>query len=75
VNGKGRLSVTVKVWGKGGIPAGDTMVLAFSDGGPGSASVGAGGIITGRVPSCVSLPAAPQGSGGSGAAGSATQAG
>jgi hypothetical protein len=66
VTGKGHLSVTVKVWGKGGIPAGDTMVLAFT-GDPGRASAGAGGIITGRVPRCVSLPAAPQGAGGSGA--------
>jgi hypothetical protein len=68
VNGEGHLSVTVKVWGKGGIPAGDTMVLAFSTGGLGSASEGAGGIITGPVPRCVSLPAAPQGTGASGAA-------
>jgi hypothetical protein len=66
VTAKGHLSVTVKVWGKGGIPAGDTMVLAFS-GAPGIASEGAGGIITGRVPRCVSLPPAPQGTGGSGA--------
>jgi hypothetical protein len=66
MTGKGHLSVTVKVWGKGGIPAGDTMVLAFS-GAPGIASEGAGGIITGRVPRCVSLPPAPQGTGGSGA--------
>jgi hypothetical protein len=66
VTGTGHRSVTVKVWGKGGIPAGDTMVLAFS-GDPGRASVGAGGIITGRVPRCVSLPAAPQSTGGSGA--------
>jgi hypothetical protein len=66
VTGKGHLSVTVKIWGKGGIPAGDTMVLAFS-GDPGKDSVGAGGIITGPVPRCVSLPAAPQSAGGSGA--------
>lgn len=65
VTGNGHRSVTVKVWGKGGIPAGDTMVLAFSDD-PGSASVGGGGIITGRVPRCVSLPPASHGRGGSG---------
>jgi hypothetical protein len=53
----GHRSVTVKV-GKGGIPAGDTLILAFS-GGRGH-SLGAGGIITGRVPRCVSLPTAPQ---------------
>jgi len=53
----GHRSVTVTL-GKGGIPAGDTMILAFS-GGPRSGSVGAGGIITGRVPRCVSLPSAP----------------
>jgi hypothetical protein len=55
----GHRSVTVKI-GKPGIPAGDTMILAFSgNGGPGSSSLGAGGIITGPVPHCVSLPAAP----------------
>lgn len=54
----GHRSVTVKV-GKGGIPAGDTMILAFS-GTPGSGtSLGAGGIIAGPAPHCVSLPAAP----------------
>jgi hypothetical protein len=58
VNGNGHRSVTVRVWGKGGIPAGDTVVLAFS-GDPGRASVGAGGIITGPVPRCVSLAWAP----------------
>ncbi len=56
VRRSGHRSVTVKV-GKGGIPAGDTMILAFS-GGPGN-SLGAGGIITGSVPRCVSLPPAP----------------
>ena len=62
----GHRSVTVKV-GNGGIPAGDTMILAFSgSGGPGSTSLGAGGIITGRVPRCVSLPPAPSGAGGAG---------
>jgi hypothetical protein len=66
VGRNGHLSVTVKVWGKGGIPAGDTMVLAFG-GDPGKDSVGAGGIITGRVPRCVSLPPAPHPAGGSGA--------
>jgi hypothetical protein len=51
----GQRSVVVKI--KGGIPKGDTMILAFS-GGRGD-SLGAGGIITGPVPHCVSLPAAP----------------
>ncbi len=63
VNGHGHRSVTVKV-GKGGIPAGDTMILAFT--GSPRGSLGAGGIITGRVPRCVSLPPAPSGGGGSG---------
>ena len=57
VNGHGHRSVSVKV--KGSIPKGDTMVLAFS-GNQHSGSVGAGGIITGPVPRCVSLPSAPQ---------------
>jgi len=58
VGRNGHRSVSVKI--KGGIPRGDTMILAFSgDGGPGHTSLGAGGIITGPVPSCVSLPAAP----------------
>ena len=56
VNGQGQRSLTVKI--KGGIPKGDTMVLAFSHG-PGHDSLGAGGIITGPVPHCVSLPGAP----------------
>jgi hypothetical protein len=68
VNGRGHRSVTVKV-GQGGIPAGDTMILAFS-GNRASGSLGAGGIITGPVPRCVSLPSAPHGAGGPGAAGS-----
>jgi len=45
--------------GQGGIPAGDTMILAFSGNPRQGAALGAGGIITGPVPSCVSLPAAP----------------
>jgi hypothetical protein len=62
----GHRSVTVRL-GQPGIPAGDTMILAFSgSGGPGSTSLGAGGIITGPVPRCVSLPSAPSGGGGPG---------
>jgi len=58
VNRHGHRSVTVKI--KGGIPRGDTMILAFSGhGGRGRTSLGAGGIITGRAPRCVSLPQAP----------------
>jgi hypothetical protein len=64
VSRSGHRSVTVKVW-KGGIPVGDTMILAFT-GGPRSSSLGAGGIITGRIPLCVSLPSAPSGGGASG---------
>jgi hypothetical protein len=72
VNKHGQRSVSVKI--KGSIPAGDTMILAFT-GSPRSGSVGAGGIITGSVPSCVSLPSAPSGGGGSNAASTVTQAG
>ena len=57
VNKQGHRAVSVKV--KGDIPKGDTMVLAFS-GNQQTGSVGAGGIITGPVPRCVSLPSAPQ---------------
>ncbi len=57
VSKSGHRSVSVKL--RGGIPAGDTMILAFSRK-PGSGkSLGAGGIITGRGPRCVSLPPAP----------------
>jgi hypothetical protein len=66
VTGGGHRSVTVKL-GQGGIPAGDTMILAFSgSGAPGTTSLGAGGIITGPVPRCVSLPSAPSGNGSAG---------
>jgi hypothetical protein len=75
VTRSGHRSVTVKL-GKDGIPAGDTMILAFSgSGGPGSTSLGAGGIITGRVPRCVSLPPAPHGGGRSGSANTDTRVG
>ena len=53
--GNGHRFVRVKI-GKGGIPAGDTMILAFSGSARSGTSLGAGGIITGRVPRCVSLP-------------------
>jgi hypothetical protein len=65
VNGHGHRSVTVKL-GKGGIPAGDTLILAFSGDPRHGTALGAGGIITGPVPRCVSLPPAPAGGGGSG---------
>jgi hypothetical protein len=58
VNGQGHRSVTVRVWGNGGIPAGDTMMVMFS-GSPGSALAGTAGVVTGRAPRCVSLPHAP----------------
>ena len=48
------------------------MILAFS-GNPRSGSVGAGGIITGSVPRCVSLPSAPSGGSGSGPASTAAR--
>jgi hypothetical protein len=63
----GDRAVRVKVWGKGGIPAGATMLLAFST--HGGTALGVGGWITGPVPSCVSLPAVPGGQGGSLSAG------
>ena len=65
VSKSGHRSVTVKI-GKPGIPAGDTMILAFSGDPRHGPALGAGGIITGPVPSCVSLPSAPSGGGGSG---------
>jgi len=60
LSANGHRSISVK----GTIPAGDTLILAFS-GSPDTGSLGAGGIITGPVPRCVSLPAPPDGSGGS----------
>jgi len=60
LSANGHRSISVK----GTIPAGDTLILAFS-GSPDTGSLGAGGIITGPVPHCVSLPAPPDGSGGS----------
>jgi hypothetical protein len=63
VTKSGHRSVSVKLRGR--IPAGDTMILAFSSG-PGRDSLGAGSIITGPVPRCVSLPPAPSGGGGAG---------
>jgi hypothetical protein len=60
VNGNGHRSVTVKL-GQGGIPAGDTMILAFSGDPRHGTALGAGAIITGPVPRCVSLPSAPHG--------------
>lgn len=65
VGKNGHRSVTVRV-GKGGIPAGDTMILAFTGNPRGGGSVGVGGIITGPVPRCVSLSSALSGGGGSG---------
>lgn len=60
MDGDGHNSVSVRI--KGTIPAGDTMILAFS-GDQHTGSLGAGGIITGPVPACVSLPSPPGGSG------------
>jgi hypothetical protein len=57
VNSQGHRSVSVKI--KGGIPAGDTMILAFTGNPRSGGAVGAGGIITGPVPHCVSLPHTP----------------
>jgi hypothetical protein len=71
VNKQGHRSVSVKV--KGDIPRGDTMVLAFS-GDQHRGSVGAGGIITGPAPHCVSLPAVRSGGSGTSSSGTGTQA-
>lgn len=66
VNGHGHRAVSIKIKA-GSIPADDTLLLAFSGGGgQGSTSLGAGGIITGPVPRCVSLPSAQSGQGRSG---------
>jgi hypothetical protein len=65
VTTSGRRSVTVRL-GPGGIPAGATMILAFSGDPRHGTALGAGGIITGPVPSCVSLPPAPSPAGGAG---------
>jgi hypothetical protein len=64
----GHRSISVRVR-KPGIPAGDTLLLAFTPVSASGPSLGAGGLITGKVPSCVSLPAPPTGSGGTGTAG------
>jgi hypothetical protein len=71
VNPQGHRAVSVNI--KGSIPEGDTMILAFS-GGRGD-SLGAGGIITGPAPRCVSLPSAPAGGSGTGSTSIGTQAG
>lgn len=57
----GHRSVTVRI-GKPGIPPNDTMLLAFSTGWHGG-GVGAGGLITGKPPRCLSLPPPPTGRG------------
>jgi hypothetical protein len=54
----GHRSVTVTL-GNGGIPKGDTMILAFSGNSRSGTALGVGGIITGHVPHCVSLPPPP----------------
>jgi hypothetical protein len=72
MTGNGHRSVTVKV--KGGIPKADTMLLAFSHG-PGHDSLGAGGMITGPVPRCVSLSRVPSGGSGSDSTRTVTRAG
>jgi hypothetical protein len=73
VGKNGHRSVSVKI--KGSIPAGDTMILAFTGNLHSGGSVGAGGIITGPVPRCVSLPSVPSGGSGSGSTGTVTRAG
>jgi len=73
VGKNGHRSVSVKI--KGSIPKGDTMILAFTGSPRGGGAVGAGGLITGRVPRCVSLPPAPSGGGGAGSTSTVTPAG
>ena len=73
VGKSGHRGVSVKI--KGSIPKGDTMILAFSGNLRGGSAMGAGGIITGPVPSCVSIPSAPAGGGGTSSAGAAAPAG
>jgi hypothetical protein len=51
------------------------MILAFTGNPHGGGSVGAGGIITGRVPRCVSLPSAPSGGSGADSTTTVTRAG
>jgi hypothetical protein len=58
VTKNGHRSVTVTL-GTAGIPKGDTMILAFSGNPRSGTALGVGGIITGHVPHCVSLPPAP----------------
>jgi hypothetical protein len=68
VNRHGHGSVSVKI-NASNIPADSTLLLAFSGGGgQGSTSLGAGGIITGPVPRCVSLPSLRSGRSSSGSA-------
>ncbi|HEY1915577.1 MAG TPA: hypothetical protein VGH27_08375 [Streptosporangiaceae bacterium] len=56
--GGGHRSISLKVSGPG-IPAGATMLLAFTT--QGGTNLGAGGWITGPIPGCVSLPTPPAG--------------
>jgi hypothetical protein len=60
----GHRYVRVRAWGNA-VPRGATMLLAFTT--RGGANLGVGGVITGRVPRCVSIPAGlapPGGAGG-----------
>jgi len=69
VGANGHRYVSVRV-GKPGIPRGDTYLLAFyGTPGPGHGAGGAGGLITGKAPACVSLSSAPPPGGGSGTTG------
>jgi hypothetical protein len=69
MNKDGSITVAAK-----GVPAGETLVVGF-DGAHGSWLAGTA-VVKGKVPACVSLPAAPTGSGSSGGSGGAgTQSG
>jgi hypothetical protein len=52
----GRRYVRVRAWGDA-VPRGATLLLAFTT--RHGAHLGVGGVITGRVPRCVSIPAGP----------------
>lgn len=57
--GSGVSSITIDIQG---VPAGDTALVAYTSA-PGGTTMFASAVISGPVPSCVSLPAPPSGSG------------
>lgn len=69
VSGSGGQVDSITVDAKG-VPADDTLVLAFEDSGGGV--FGGSGIVKGKVPGCVTLPAPPTAPGSSGGSSSRT---